>query len=133
MFANASGVQIDIPYMPPDPAEFSPSRPALWVNSFWFLSLALSLSCILLASSLQRWALRYGSTALGSADERDDVRLTWLSRVLPMALRISISFFYAGLGVLLFDSLRIYLGILLALLLSATSIVGPIMLLLQTT
>jgi hypothetical protein len=133
MFANASGVQIDIPYMPPDPAEFSPSRPAVWVNSFWFLSLALSLSCILLASSLQRWALRYGCTALDRADQRDEMRVTWLSRVLPVALRISISFFYAGLGVLLFDSLRVYLGILLALSLSTTSIAGPVILLLQTT
>ncbi|KAN0137372.1 hypothetical protein V8E53_004817 [Lactarius tabidus] len=133
MFANASGVQIDIPYMPPDPAEFSPSRPAVWVNSFWFLSLALSLSCILLASSLQRWALRYGCTALDRADQRDEMRVTWLSRVLPLTLRISISFFYAGLGVLIFDSLRVYLGILLALFLSTTSIVGPVILLIQTT
>lgn len=133
MFANASGVQIDIPYMPPDPAEFSPSRPAVCVNSFWFLSLALSLSCILLASSLQRWARRYGYTALDSADEDEEIRLTWLSRLLPATLRISISFFYAGLGVLLFDSLRVYLGILLALFLSTTSIVGPVILLLQTT
>ncbi|KAF8261199.1 hypothetical protein EI94DRAFT_822627 [Lactarius quietus] len=133
IFANASGVEINLPYMPPDPAEFAPSRPAVWVNSFWFMSLALSLSCILLASSLQRWALRSGSTALNSADQRDEMRVTWLSTILPATLRIATFFFYAGLGVLIFDSLRSYLGIWLALFLSATSIVGPVILLLETT
>ena len=126
MFANASGVQIDLPYMPPDPAEFTPSRPAVWVNSFWFLSLALSLSCILLASSLQRWALRF---ALGSANQRDELRVSWLSRMLPVTIHISISFFHAGLALLIFDNLRLYLGTLLALFLSATSIIGPVILL----
>lgn len=128
MFANASGVQIDLPYMPPDPAEFAPSGPAVWVNSFWFLSLVLSLSCILLASSLQRWAIRYGC----SANKNDELRVIWLSGILPVVLRISISFFYAGLAVLIFDNLRLYLGNWQALFFSATSIVGPIILLLQT-
>ncbi|KAH8993835.1 hypothetical protein EDB86DRAFT_1313842 [Lactarius hatsudake] len=110
LFANASGVQIDLPFMPPDPATFSPSRSALWVNSLWFLSLALSLSVILLASSLQRWALRYGCAEPDSADQGDELRITWLSRILPVVLRISISFFYVGLVMLLFDSLKTYLG-----------------------
>jgi hypothetical protein len=70
---------------------------------------------------------------LDSADPRDEISLSWLSRLIPAILRVSISFFYAGLGVLLFDSLRVYLGILLAFFLSTTSIVGPVILLLQTT
>jgi len=118
--------------MPPDPAKFSPSRSALWVNSLWFLSLALSLSCILLASSLQRWALRYGCAGLDSADQGDELRVTWLAGILPVVLRISISFFYAGLAMLLFDSLKTYLGIWQAMFLTSTSIIGPIILLLQT-
>ena len=31
----------------------------LWVNSLWFLNLVMSLSCALLATSLQQWARRY--------------------------------------------------------------------------
>ncbi|KAH9056356.1 hypothetical protein EDB87DRAFT_1579458 [Lactarius vividus] len=127
LFANASGVQINLPFMPPDPATFSPSRSALWVNSLWFLSLALSLSVILLASSLQRWALRYGCAEPDSADQGDELRVTWLSRILPVVLRISISFFYVGLAMLLFDSLKTYLGTWQALFLTSTSILGPVL------
>lgn len=133
IFANTSGVPIKLPYMPPDPAEFTPSRPALWLNSLWFMSLAISISCILLASSMQRWALRYGRTAPDSADQSDELRVTWLVVILPVSLRIAVSFFYAGFALLIFDSLRIYLGIWQALFLSATSVVGPVMLLLQTS
>ncbi|KAI9447513.1 hypothetical protein H4582DRAFT_2068090 [Lactarius indigo] len=132
MFANASGVQIDLPFMPPDPATFSPSRSALWVNSLWFLSLALSLSVILLASSLQRWALRYGCAEPDSADQGDELRITWLSQLLPVVLRTSISFFYVGLAMLLYDSLKTYLGVWQALFLTSTSIIGPVVLLFQT-
>lgn len=41
------------------PSAFSPPRYALWVNSLWFLSLVISLSCAMLATSLQQWARRY--------------------------------------------------------------------------
>src|SRR6266852_7530113 len=41
------------------PPTFSPSRNAVWVNTFWFLSLLMSLSCALWATSLHQWARRY--------------------------------------------------------------------------
>lgn len=83
---------------------------------------------------MQRWALRYGRAGLDSADQGDDeLRITRLAILLTVAHRVSISFFYAGFALLIFDSLRIYLGNWPALLLSTTSTVGPIMLLLQTT
>ena len=41
------------------PSTFSPSRYAVWVNPLWFLSLVMSLSCALWATSLQQWARRY--------------------------------------------------------------------------
>jgi hypothetical protein len=43
-----------------DPATFSPPTSIILINSLWFLSLAISLTCILLASLMQRWA--YQST-----------------------------------------------------------------------
>ena len=41
------------------PPPFSPPTYAVWVNSFWFLSIVISLTCALLATSLQQWARRY--------------------------------------------------------------------------
>jgi hypothetical protein len=41
------------------PPSFSPSRYAVWVNSLWFLSLVMNLSCALWATSLHQWARRY--------------------------------------------------------------------------
>ena len=41
------------------PSAFSPPRYAVWVNSLWFLSLVMSLSRALWATSLQQWARRY--------------------------------------------------------------------------
>ncbi|KAH9972292.1 hypothetical protein BGW80DRAFT_1120412, partial [Lactifluus volemus] len=44
---------------PVQPPSFSPSKSAIWVNSLWFLSLVISLTCALLATLLQQWARRY--------------------------------------------------------------------------
>ena len=41
------------------PPPFSRPMYAVWVNSLWFLSLVMSLSCALLTTSLQQWARRY--------------------------------------------------------------------------
>ncbi|KAJ7575100.1 hypothetical protein C8J56DRAFT_1063992 [Mycena floridula] len=45
----------------PSPSEipFSPSTPAVLTNVFWFLSLALSLTCALAATLIQQWASEY--------------------------------------------------------------------------
>ncbi|KAH9970238.1 hypothetical protein BGW80DRAFT_1176520, partial [Lactifluus volemus] len=44
---------------PAQPPPFSPPRSAVLVNSLWFLSLVISLTCALLATMLQQWARRY--------------------------------------------------------------------------
>ncbi len=41
------------------PLVFSPPMYAIWVNILWFLSLAISLTCSLLATLLQQWAHQY--------------------------------------------------------------------------
>ncbi|KAI0266276.1 hypothetical protein BGY98DRAFT_939186 [Russula aff. rugulosa BPL654] len=41
------------------PPSFSPPRYAVWVNTLWFLSLVMSVSCALWATSLHQWARRY--------------------------------------------------------------------------
>ncbi|KAI9431651.1 hypothetical protein H4582DRAFT_2062513 [Lactarius indigo] len=48
-----------IPPTPSNPPTFSPPTYAVWVNALWFLSLAISLTCGLLATLLQQWACRY--------------------------------------------------------------------------
>ncbi|KAF8265148.1 hypothetical protein EI94DRAFT_1577801, partial [Lactarius quietus] len=45
--------------LPASPPPFSPPKYAIWVNSFWFLSLVISITCALLATLLQQWARRY--------------------------------------------------------------------------
>ncbi|KAI0246552.1 hypothetical protein BJV78DRAFT_1134958, partial [Lactifluus subvellereus] len=62
LLANAStnGSHIPIPSTLPHPSTpFSPPKYAIWVNSLWILSLAISLTCGLLATLLQQWARRY--------------------------------------------------------------------------
>ncbi|KAH9965681.1 hypothetical protein BGW80DRAFT_1178651, partial [Lactifluus volemus] len=44
---------------PAQPPTFSPPKSAVWVNSLWFLSLVISLTCALLATMLQQWVHRY--------------------------------------------------------------------------
>ncbi|KAF8257263.1 hypothetical protein EI94DRAFT_1818438 [Lactarius quietus] len=45
--------------LPSSPPPFSPPNHAIWVNSLWFLSLVISITCALLATLLQQWARRY--------------------------------------------------------------------------
>ncbi|KAN0130542.1 hypothetical protein V8E53_011628, partial [Lactarius tabidus] len=40
-------------------SSFSPSTSVVFVNTVWFLSLVLSLTCALMATLLQQWARRY--------------------------------------------------------------------------
>jgi hypothetical protein len=44
---------------PADQPSSSPSKYVIWVNSLWFSSLIISLSCAMLATLLQQWARRY--------------------------------------------------------------------------
>lgn len=60
LLAEANGTQVSIPSTLRNPASpFSPPAYAIWVNSLWFLSLAISLTCALLATLLQQWVRRY--------------------------------------------------------------------------
>jgi hypothetical protein len=143
------------PVPPPpftDPTHFSPSIYVVLINSLWFLSLGISLTSILLASVPRRWAHIYSDSlsntflqgrprtatrrhAMGGGrravidgfhDDDDLQPLPWLIIALPSMLRVSLYLFFAGFGVLVF-SLTLNLGIGQALLLTASSLVCPIL------
>ena len=98
------------------PPSFSPPRYAVWVNSLWFLSLVMSLSCALWATSLQRWARRYlGRTqpARCNPEKRarmraffaegvDKMHIPWAVEGLPTLLHLSLFLFLGGLAIYLF-------------------------------
>ena len=59
------------PLIPPTlatPPAFSPPRYAIWVNSLWFLSLALSLSGATVATLFRNWAVQYISVTRPPCD-----------------------------------------------------------------
>ncbi|KAH9959260.1 hypothetical protein BC827DRAFT_1110013, partial [Russula dissimulans] len=43
----------------PSPSPFSPPKYAIWVNTLWFMSLVIGLTCAVLATSLHQWSRRY--------------------------------------------------------------------------
>ncbi|KAH9962491.1 hypothetical protein BGW80DRAFT_511664 [Lactifluus volemus] len=100
-----------------EPPPFSPPTSAIWVNTLWFLSLVISLSCALLATSLQQWARRYVTNtqpprfsphrrARIRAFFRDGVEMLHLPLVvetLPTLLHVSLFLFLSGLLVFLFN------------------------------
>ncbi|KAH9989383.1 hypothetical protein BJV74DRAFT_838366 [Russula compacta] len=57
--ANPSASPPSNPSTVAQPPAFSPPAYAVWVNSLWFLSLVISLSCAMLATSVQQWVRRY--------------------------------------------------------------------------
>jgi Family of unknown function (DUF6535) len=57
--ADANPSQSPVPVTPATPPPFSPPNYVIWVNSLWFLSLTISLTCAMLATMLQQWARRY--------------------------------------------------------------------------
>ena len=99
------------------PTPFSPPRSAIWVNSLWFLSLVISLTCALLATSSHQWARRYirvTQPARCSPEKRARMRAVFangvekmhISRVvegLPTLLHLSVFLFFAGLVIFLID------------------------------
>ncbi|KAH9055305.1 hypothetical protein EDB87DRAFT_1567514, partial [Lactarius vividus] len=99
---------------PPPP--FSPPSYAVWVNSLWFLSLVISLTCALLATLLQQWARRYlkitqprysphkrARIRAFSAEGVDRFLLPWAVEALPTLLHASLFLFLAGLAVFLWN------------------------------
>jgi hypothetical protein len=94
---------------------FSPSASVVFVNSVWFLSLVLSLTCALMATLLQQWARRYLLIVRRNHPPhiRAHIReyfyqgarkfgLFGLAELLPTLLIISVLLFFAGLVVFAF-------------------------------
>ncbi|KAH9054997.1 hypothetical protein EDB87DRAFT_1567780, partial [Lactarius vividus] len=93
-----------------DQSSFAPSFWAVFINSVWFLSLVLSLTCALIATLLQQWARRYLQMVQRNhaphvrAHIREffsrgarKFRIFWLVEALPFLLLISVLLFFAGL------------------------------------
>ena len=111
---NATRASISSPAKPPP---FSAPRYAVWVNTLWFLSLVMSLSCALWATSLHQWARRYirlTQPARCSPEKRarmraffangvDKMRIPWAVEGLPTLLHLSLFLFFGGLGIFLFN------------------------------
>ena len=124
----------------PDPTRFAPAKSVVLINSLWFLSLAISLSCIMLASLPQRWthgiemvgglsrtSLRNPAAAAPrpSVSGEDELPPPWLIKVLPTLLHIALYLFFSGFAVFVFNLTSGY-GIAQALLLTAGSLISPL-------
>lgn len=112
--SNVSQQIISLPPPPPNPSAFRPPKSAIWFNSLWFSSLVLSLTCALLATSLQQWARRYVRVTQPRhsphkrariraffAEGIEKLHLPWAVEALPALLHISVFLFFAGLVVFL--------------------------------
>ncbi|KAF8460573.1 hypothetical protein DFH94DRAFT_700273 [Russula ochroleuca] len=97
-----------------DPPPFSPPRYAIWVNSLWFLSLAISLTSALLETMLQQWRRRYLilTQPLGNPHKQarihqfffrgvGNLHFLLATDVTPALLHLSVLLFFAGLLILL--------------------------------
>ena len=94
---------------------FSPQKYAIWVNSLWFLSLTISLTCAALATLLQQWARRYiritqppqynphkrARIRAFFSNGVEDLRVPAVVEALPSLLHLSLFLFFAGLLVYL--------------------------------
>ncbi|KAF8265786.1 hypothetical protein EI94DRAFT_1787292 [Lactarius quietus] len=99
-----------------EPPLFSPPNYAVWVNSLWFLSLAISLTCALLATLIQQWVRRYLTATQPRLSPHkqaiireffiegvERLRLPWTVEALTTLLHISISLFFTGLVIFLYN------------------------------
>ena len=112
---NATRASIPSPIAKPPP--FSRPRYAVWVNSLWFLSLVMSLSCALWATSLHQWARRYirlTQPTRCTPEKRARMRaffnngaekmhIPWAVEGLPALLHLSLFLFFWGLAIFLFN------------------------------
>ena len=102
--------------LPTSPPPFSPPTYAVWVNSLWFLSLAISITCALLATLIQQWARRYLNATQTHYDlpKRAHIHSFFAEGVeksllplaveaLPTLIHISLFLFFAGLAVFLWN------------------------------
>ena len=102
--------------LPASPPPFSPPKYAILVNTLWFLSLVISLTCALLATLLQQWARRYLKVTQTRyrPHKRARIRAFFFEGVencllplaveaLPTLLHISLFLFFAGSVVFLWN------------------------------
>jgi len=99
------------------PAPFSPPRYAIWVNSLWSLSLVISMTGAILATSLHQWSRRYirlTQQSRYSPEVRarlraffntgmNEMHLPWAVEALPALIHLSLFLFFAGLAIFLFN------------------------------
>jgi hypothetical protein len=102
------------------PPIFSPPRYAIWVNSLWFLSFAISLTYGMLAVTLYQWADRYKRVTqqLHSTPHRrarvralfsdsiDGLQVLWVIECARAVVHLSMFLFLAGLIIYLFNICR---------------------------
>ncbi|KAH9995056.1 hypothetical protein BJV77DRAFT_268927 [Russula vinacea] len=115
VLADPNATRAPIPSPVAEPPRFSPPRYAVWVNLLWFLSLVMSLSCALWATSLHQWARRYirvTQPARCSPEKRARMRalfandvekmhISWAVEGLPTLLHLSLFLFFGGLVIFL--------------------------------
>ncbi|KAI9452580.1 hypothetical protein F5148DRAFT_500013 [Russula earlei] len=112
--ASNQSLTISLPPPPPSPFTFKPPKSAIWFNSLWFSSLVISLTCALLATSLQQWARRYLRVSQPRysphrrarlraffAEGIENLHLPWAVEALPTLIHVSVFLFFAGLVVFL--------------------------------
>jgi hypothetical protein len=117
LLAAANGTQVSIPSSSNPASSFTPPKYAIWVNSLWILSLAISLTCALLATFLQQWARQYIRTSQPQysphkrsriralfAEGVDNLQLPWAVEALPALLHIPLFLFFVHLLVFLFNT-----------------------------
>ena len=117
VLVDSNAPRSSIPSTPAQPDPFSPPTYSIWVNSLWFVSLVISLTCAMLATLLQQWARRYlkiTHRSRGSPHEQARIRaffaegvntlhLSWVVEALPTMIQISVFLFFAGLLIYLFN------------------------------
>jgi Family of unknown function (DUF6535) len=115
LLADANISRASILANAPEPDRFSPKKSAILVNLLWFLSLAISLTCALLATLLQQWARQYVTNTNPPhysphkqarihaffADGIDKLHLSWAIGLLPTLLHLSLFLFFTGLLIFL--------------------------------
>ena len=104
--------------LPSSPPPFSPPTYGVWVNSLWFLSLVINLTCAVLANLLQHWARKYlkvtqqrytaspptrARSRAFYAEGVESFFLPWVFEALPAMLHLSVFLFFAGLVVFLWN------------------------------
>ena len=124
LFANSSLSDAAVPSDVAKPPAFSPPKYAIWVNSLWFLSLAISLTGAVVATLGHQWAHRYITVTQHpryTPDQRARIRAIfaesalgpyaiWGAGLSPLYLHFSIFLFLAGGLIYLFNLNRVAFG-----------------------